>query len=137
MTLSKTLFLLLGLMLISCTSTADMTVAKVDQKQDQNYRVRLYFGLSLPGGGGVSLKQWQAFQQNVLVANFDGFNVVDSTGYYKGEPERSKIVTILTNQSGMKAVKKVARQYAAKFQQESVMMVKIKVDEWTFIKAAP
>lgn len=128
MTFSKSLLILLGFMLISFGAVADTL--------EQNYRVRLYFGLSLPDGGGVSLKQWRAFQQNVLVTNFEGFNVVDSTGYYKGEPERSKIVTILTNESGMKAIKKVASQYATKFQQESVMMVKIKVDEWVFIKAA-
>ncbi|TMS64717.1 DUF3574 domain-containing protein, partial [Pseudoalteromonas sp. S1941] len=28
---------------------------------DEVYRLRLFFGLSLPGGGGVSLEQWQAF----------------------------------------------------------------------------
>jgi hypothetical protein len=122
------LLIVFGMMFISFTA--------VTETLEQNYRVRLYFGLSLPDGGGVSLKQWQAFQQNVLVSNFEGFNVVDSTGYYKGEPERSKIVTILTNESGMKAVKKVASQYATEFKQESVMMVKIKVDEWAFIKAA-
>jgi hypothetical protein len=32
---------------------------------------------------------------------------------------------------------KVARQYATRFNQESVMMVKIKVDEWSFIQKVP
>lgn len=123
------LLMLLGLTFTSHSATSHTS--------EQNYRVRLFFGLSLPGGGGVSLQQWQAFRQDVLVANFDGFNEVDSTGYYKGKPERSKVVTILTNQAGMKTVKKVARQYATQFNQESVMMVKIKVDEWAFIEKAP
>jgi hypothetical protein len=120
--------MLLMLLCLACTpliSTAEDTT---------NYRVRLFFGLSLPSGGGVSLKQWEAFQSDVLAKTFDGFNVVDSTGFYKGEPERSKIVTILTNQKGMKDVKKVARQYATQFNQDSVMMVKIKVDSWQFIE---
>lgn len=121
---------LLGFVLLlgGCQATA---------QENQNYRVRLFFGLSLPDGGGVSLKQWQAFQQEVLVKAFDGFNVVDSTGFYKGQPERSKIVTILTDEQGMDKVKQVAQQYATRFHQDSVMMVKIKVDEWAFIKKIP
>ncbi len=99
-----------------------------------NYRVRLYFGLSLPSGGGVSLRQWENFQQDVLAKSFEGFNVVDSTGYYQGQPERSKIVTIIVNQSQMGMVKSVASRYATEFGQDSVMMVKIKVDEWSFIE---
>jgi hypothetical protein len=94
----KTFLLLLCLTLFGCTATAE-------QSDTQNFRVRLYFGLSLPQGGGVSLKQWHDFQNTVLAKTFDGFNVVDSTGFYKGQPERSKIVTILTNQQGMPNVR--------------------------------
>ena len=114
-----------------CAALLPLTVYAGD---DADYRVRLFFGLSMPEGNGVSLKQWQAFQKNVLGATFEGFNVVDSTGYYKGEPERSKIVTLVVNQSDMENVKKVASLYATQFNQDSVMMVKIKVDEWAFIK---
>ena len=96
--------------------------------------MRLFFGLSLPSGGGVSLLQWQNFQRDVLAKSFEGFNVVDSTGYYQGQPERSKIVTIIVTQSQMDTVNSVASRYATEFHQDSVMMVKIKVDEWSFIQ---
>lgn len=102
--------------------------------ETDHYRVRLFFGLSLPSGGGVSLKQWQHFEKAVLAKQFEGFNVVDATGYYKGQPERSKVVTIITNGAGMAKVKSVAQRYATQFQQDSVMMVKVKVDEWAFIE---
>lgn len=81
----------------------------------------------------MSLKQWQDFQQNVLAKTFDGFNVVDSTGFYKSQPERSKVVTIIVTDADMDKVRSVASQYAATFKQDSVMMVKVKVDEWAFI----
>lgn len=52
--LGNPLLIVFGMMFISFTA--------VTETLEQNCRVRLYFGLSLPDGGGVSLKQWQAFQ---------------------------------------------------------------------------
>ncbi|KAF7785963.1 hypothetical protein PRUB_a0384 [Pseudoalteromonas rubra] len=100
---------------------------------DEVYRLRLFFGLSLPDGGGVSLEQWQAFQNDEIVKTFDGFNVVDSVGYYKGKPERSKVVTVIVDEQGVKKAKTLASLYAKKFKQDSVMIVKVPVAEWSFI----
>ncbi|MFT4926586.1 MAG: hypothetical protein ACI8WB_002684 [Phenylobacterium sp.] len=124
------------IMFLALTQFTVAMPAFADHAAATNYRVGLYFGLSLPTGGGVSLLQWNQFERNVLAKTFEGFNVVDSTGYYQGKPERSKIVTLIINQSDMTKVNKVARQYATKFEQDSVMMVKIRVDEWTFIGKA-
>lgn len=99
---------------------------------DENYRLRMYFGLSLPSGNAVSLKDWQAFEQNQIAKVFDGFNVVDSVGYYQGKPERSKIVTVILSEKDMSKAKSLAKSYAKKFKQDSVMMVKVKVEEWSF-----
>ncbi|ALU42024.1 DUF3574 domain-containing protein [Pseudoalteromonas rubra] len=100
---------------------------------DEVYRLRLFFGLSLPGGGGVSLEQWQAFQNDEIVKAFDGFNVVDSIGYYKGKPERSKVVTVIVDEQGVEKAKMLASLYARRFGQDSVMLVKVPVAEWDFI----
>ena len=102
---------------------------------DDVYRVRIFFGLSLPGGGGVSLNDWQAFEQREIANVFDGFNVVDSTGYYKGKAERSKIVTVIVDSAGLAKAKSLARRYAKRFEQESVMIVKVPVLEWDFVEA--
>lgn len=99
------------------------------------YRVQLFFGLSLPQGGGVSYYDWQLFLEEEIAKTFDGFNVVDSIGFYKGKPERSKIVTIVLDQNEMPKVIKLGKVYAAKFHQESVMMVKTPVLDWRFIEA--
>lgn len=100
---------------------------------DELYRLRMFFGLSIPGGGGVSLEEWQSFQQDEIVKVFDGFNVVDSVGYYKGKPERSKIVTVIVDSKDIKKAKELASLYARKFKQDSVMIVQVPVTEWSFV----
>jgi len=102
---------------------------------DEVYRLRMFFGLSLPGGGAVSLNEWQEFEREKIAKTFEGFNVVDSTGYYKGKPERSKIVTVIVDENGIEKAHELARLYAKEFQQDSVMVVKAAVLEWNFIGA--
>ncbi len=109
----------------SCLSDANST--------EDVYRLRLFFGLSLPEGGAVSLEQWQNFQNNEIATAFEGFNVVDSVGYYQGKPERSKIVTLIVKQPDINKAKSLASRYAKKFGQDSVMMVTVPVLEWEFI----
>ena len=50
-------------------------------------------------------------------------------GYYKGEPERSKDVTIILTEKEMEKAKGLARRYAKRFGQDSVMLVKVPVAE--------
>ncbi len=101
----------------------------------QNFRLRIFFGLSRPDGGAVSLEQWQSFQDKEITRFFDGFNVVDSVGYYKGKAERSKIVTVIVSEDGIGKAEKLAKLYAVRFSQDSVMIVKVPVSECSFITA--
>ena len=98
-------------------------------------RVRMFFGLSFPNGSGVSLQQWQEWEDTVLAEQLTGFNVVDSTGYYKGQPERSKVVTVIVfegDKETMNKIKAIAIDYAKRFGQESVLVVTTEA-EATFI----
>ena len=90
--------------------------------------------MSLPNGGAVSLYDWQMFEKKQLSQTFEGFNIVDSTGYYKGKPERSKVVTVIVEKKNIPKAKELAKSYAKQFQQESVMVVVIPVSEWSFIE---
>ena len=74
-----------------------------------------------------------AFRDDVIAKTSDGFDVMDSTGFYKVQPKRSEVVAINVSESDMPKVKTVASNYARAFGQDSVMMVKVKVDEWAFI----
>lgn len=98
------------------------------------YRLRMFFGLSIPDGGGVSLKEWEAFVDKKIATTFAGFNIVDSTGYYQGEPERSKVVTLIVEgDDDIQKAKALAADYARQFHQDSVMIVKVPVLEWCFV----
>lgn len=86
----------------------------------------MFLGLSFPNGGGVSLQQWQEWERTVLAKQLVGFNVVESTGYYKGLPERSKVVTVIVfknDKETMNKIKAIAQDYAKRFGQESVLVV--------------
>ena len=92
----------------------------------QDKRIRMFLGLSFPNGGGVSLQQWQEWERTVLAKQLVGFNVVESTGYYKGLPERSKVVTVIVfkdDKETMNKIKAIAQDYAKRFGQESVLVV--------------
>jgi hypothetical protein len=106
------------------------------EREDAIYRVRLFFGLSLPNGGAVSLYDWEVFENKKISQIFEGYNIVDSTGFYKGKPERSKIATFIVEKKDISKVKKLAKSYAQQFQQESVMMVVVPVLEWSFIEGS-
>ena len=100
---------------------------------DEVLRLRMFFGLSLPSGGAVSLADWQSFQEQEIAKTFEGFNVVDSVGYYKGKPERSKVITVIVKSEDVPRAKKLASRYAARFKQDSVMIVAVPVTEWSFV----
>lgn len=99
------------------------------------YQIQLFFGLSLPEGGSVSLQEWQTFEREELANTFEGFNVIDSVGYYQGVPERSKVVTLIIEDEQFPYVESLAKRYAEVFEQDSVMLVRTVVDEWLFITA--
>ncbi|WP_159084816.1 DUF3574 domain-containing protein [Dongshaea marina] len=98
-----------------------------------HYNVQLYFGLSKPAGGAVSLDEWNTFQQEQIATVFEGFNVSDTVGYYLGKPERSKVVTIVTDGSDLNKIEAIAKEYDREFGQDSVMMVETKITKWDFI----
>lgn len=102
---------------------------------DDVYRLRMFFGLSIPTGGGVSIQQWEQFERDQIATTFDGFNVVDSVGYWKGQPERSKIVTLIGTEAELAPAKDLAQAYAKQFHQDSVMLVRVPVSAWDFISA--
>ncbi|WP_424945733.1 DUF3574 domain-containing protein [Candidatus Spongiihabitans sp.] len=99
---------------------------------DDIQRVRLFFGLSTPDDV-VSAHDWEQFLEREIATTFAGFNVVDSLGYYRGKPERAKVVTVILPQKEIAKARAVAKAYAKKFNQESVMIVVIPVADWQFI----
>ena len=96
-------------------------------------RTELYFGSSVPGGGGVvSDADWQAFLDQVVTPRFpDGFTVVQATGQYRESNgtlernERTRIVIVLhpprTMREDQAKLDEIAREYVRRFHQDSVL----------------
>lgn len=79
---------------------------------------QLIFGRNIPGGGFVTDNEWFCFCQFVIASRFDAFTVVDAIGFWKGEQERTKVVTISTD--NREGVQVVAERFKTLFNQEAV-----------------
>ena len=114
---------------VTCLLTVFLIITVAEVYADEIVRARVFFGLSMPDGQVVSLKEWKNFVKNEIAPNFTGFNVVDSEGYWKGKTERSKIVTFIISKQDEKAemqkIRSIAQSYVKKFKQDSVMVVHI------------
>ncbi len=92
----------------------------------------LFFGLSVPGRGPVTDKEWREFTSSTLTRYFpDGFTVVDGSGQWMDPKthqvarEPSKVVIVVANADNQfaKKVASVAGAYRAEFRQQSVGVV--------------
>ncbi len=110
-----------------------MTFLSTSAVAEDWMRTRMFFGLSIPNGGGVSLQQWEKFTDDVIAPAFkQGFNVVDSIGFWYGGMERSKILTVFYSAeqaaSFQMRLKGIAAGYTKLFKQDSVLMVTAPVE---------
>lgn len=94
---------------------------------------KLFFGLSIPSGNAVSSEEWERFVAETIVtelkiAQYDGFNISNAKGYWKGKPEDSRILSIVSsnhcenekNQPLLAALQKIAQKYKTNYKQDSV-----------------
>lgn len=95
--------------------------------------IKMYFGLNMPQGGIVSPGDWDNFEKTVISFWFDGFNVVDSYGYWKGKKEQSKVITVIMDESDKWRAKNIAEAYCKTFGQEAVLIVAVPVLSFDFI----
>ncbi len=99
---------------------------------DAEYKV--YFGLSKPNDGAVSLAEWETYEAE-FANSFAGFNVAETIGYYKGAKERSRLITLIMDTCREPKLDAITREYAKRFQQESVLIVKTKIESWKGVSA--
>lgn len=93
---------------------------------------QLFFGLSKPGGGTVSERDWQTFVAAEIAPRFpEGFSVLDGAGFWrdvatrKTISERSKLV-VRVHAEGSEAdaaIGAIVDSYKTRFQQDAVMRV--------------
>ena len=81
----------------------------------------LYCGGQTPHGI-VSDQSFRGFLADIVTPRFDGFTVRTGVGYWKGEPEPCREIVILGDDDDRYAIYSVARSYANRFEQESVLV---------------
>lgn len=93
---------------------------------------RLFFGMSKPRGGAVSVKDWDQFVRAEITPRFpEGFSIVDGAGFWRDGAtqetisEKSKIITRVhaaTDEADL-AVAAIIVSYKKRFEQEAVLRV--------------
>lgn len=84
-------------------------------------KATLYFGVNIPTGGMVSHERFAEYLTGVI-PHFPGFTITEGHGYWKGEPEMVRMLTILApdTKNLRHQIRAFAEQYKSMFEQEAV-----------------
>lgn len=82
----------------------------------------LYFGTSAAGRETISLPAFKSFLADSVTPRFPGFSVADVMGYWKGEPEKCHVLSVLMDDSdnARHDIRTIAEHYKSRFNQEAV-----------------
>lgn len=82
----------------------------------------LYFGANIPAGATVSDSDFARFLADSVTPRFPGFTLATLDGYWKGEPEKVRVLTLLheDDSSFRTNVRIIAEHYKSDFGQEAV-----------------
>ncbi len=98
-----------------------------------DFEYKIYFGLSQKDGA-VSLAEWEIFEAE-FAKKFTGFNVASTVGYYKGSKERSRLITLIMDACREPKLEAAVQLYVKRFKQDSVLVVKTKLENWKAVTA--
>ena len=127
----RTLVVLCCVVLAPCASARDASPCPLPGQKPMA-EAQLFFGLSVPGRGPVTPREWRDFTASTLSRYFpDGFTAYDGSGQWMDPRtrrivgERSKIVIVVANDDPQFAAKiaSVADAYRTEFHQQSVGVV--------------
>lgn len=66
--------------------------------------------------------------ENIVNSFFDGYTLVNSTGYWKGEKEKSLAIEIIGEKEDIQKIHSIARNIKIQNQQECVLVQEIPVN---------
>ncbi|NBX50788.1 DUF3574 domain-containing protein [bacterium] len=85
----------------------------------------IFMGANIPDSGTVSTSMFKSFIENEVANRLDGFTITEGQGYWKGQRERTFILTVIHSYEdvGIKvACEEVAKAYKSQFRQEAVLV---------------
>ena len=79
-------------------------------------------GMNIPNAGTVTNQMWIDFLNVTVLASLEYATITDSVGIYKGTLEKSKVISITTEDpAAVDALVAVGDAYKQQFNQDSVM----------------
>ena len=79
-------------------------------------------GLNIPNAGSVTNQMWIDFLNVTVLASLEYATITDAVGIYKGTLEKSKVISITTEDpAAVDALQKVGDAYKKAFKQDAIM----------------
>ena len=79
-------------------------------------------GMNIPNAGTVTNQMWIQFLNDTVLASLEYATITDALGIYKGTLERSKVISITTEDpAAVDALRKVGDAYKQQFNQDAIM----------------
>ena len=79
-------------------------------------------GMNIPNAGTVTNQMWIDFLNVTVLASLEYATITDALGIYKGTLERSKVISITTEDpAAVNALRQVGDAYKQQFNQDAVM----------------
>ena len=78
--------------------------------------------MNIPNAGTVTNQMWIQFLNDTVLASLEYATITDALGIYKGTLERSKVISISTEDpAAVDALRKVGDAYKKAFNQDAIM----------------
>ena len=79
-------------------------------------------GMNISDSGKVTNQMWLQFLETEVVTRLDYATITDAIGIYKGTLEKSKVISITTEDpAAVDALRKVGDAYKQQFNQDAIM----------------
>ena len=79
-------------------------------------------GMNIPDAGTVTNQMWIQFLNDTVLASLEYATITDAIGIYKGTLEKSKVISVSTDDSAaVDALIKVGDAYKKAFKQDAIM----------------
>ena len=79
-------------------------------------------GMNIPNAGSVTNQMWIDFLNVTVLASLEYATITDAIGIYKGTLEKSKVISITTEDPAMvDALREVGDAYKNAFNQDAIM----------------
>ena len=79
-------------------------------------------GMNIPDAGSVTNQMWIDFLNVTVLASLEYATITDAVGIYKGTLEKSKVISITTEDpAAVDALQKVGDAYKKAFKQDAIM----------------